>query len=229
MRPYYEKDGIQIFHGDCREILPQIGPVDRLITDPVWPAPDKRLAGAGDPFGLLRDALAAASTRTIVIQMSRVSDPRFLACVPASKKFMCTSFLRYAVPGHIGRVLGDGDVAYAFGEFIASAPGRRCVPAVTISSRGEQDRNHGKNRTEAEYQKTQDRLPHPCQRHLNHVRWLVKWFSDPGEVVLDPFLGTGTTAIAARDLGRRAIGIEIEERYCEIAARRLQQQLLPLA
>jgi DNA modification methylase len=67
---------------------------------------------------------------------------------------------------------------------------------------------------------------HPCPKFLPFWRRLVLAFSQPGDLILDPFLGSGTTARACADTGRRCIGIEIEERYCEIAAKRLEQQPL---
>lgn len=69
---------------------------------------------------------------------------------------------------------------------------------------------------------------HPCPKFLPFWRRLLLAFSEPGDVVFDPFLGSGTTLRAAIDTGRRAIGVEVEERYCEIAARRLDQMTLPL-
>src|SRR5262249_54583596 len=64
---------------------------------------------------------------------------------------------------------------------------------------------------------------HPCPKPLPVMQWLVGLFAPDGGLVLDPFAGTGTTLRAAKDLGRRAIGIEQEERFCEVAAKRLGQ------
>src|SRR5207244_1468137 len=70
---------------------------------------------------------------------------------------------------------------------------------------------------------------HPCPKPLRWATSLVETFSLPGGLVLDPFMGSGTTVVAAKELGRRAIGIEIEERFCEMAIRRLSQQVLGLS
>ena len=67
---------------------------------------------------------------------------------------------------------------------------------------------------------------HPCPKPLQLFKWLVEQCTESGETVLDPFMGSGTTLRAAKDLNRKAIGIEIEEKYCEIAANRMSQEVL---
>jgi DNA modification methylase len=67
---------------------------------------------------------------------------------------------------------------------------------------------------------------HPCPKPLEWMSWLVNRCSLEGETILDPFMGSGTTLRAAKDAGRNAIGIELEEEYCEIAVRRLSQEVL---
>ncbi len=67
---------------------------------------------------------------------------------------------------------------------------------------------------------------HPCPKHYGMWRWMLTTVSRPGETVLDPFMGSGTTLRAAKDLGRKAIGIEIVEEYCAIAVERLRQGVL---
>ena len=71
-------------------------------------------------------------------------------------------------------------------------------------------------------------IDHPSPKPLKLMRWMVEHTTKPGDLILDPFMGSGTTLRAAKDLGRHAIGIEIEERYCEIAARRCSQEVLGL-
>jgi hypothetical protein len=87
---------------------------------------------------------------------------------------------------------------------------------------------HGAKQTVLKSGETSPVNGHPCPKPEGWMRWLVNLVSQPGEVVVDPFAGSGTTLVAAKRLGRRAIGIEIEEKYCEIAAKRLQQEALPL-
>jgi DNA modification methylase len=117
--------------------------------------------------------------------------------------------LEIARVGYKGRLLMNGDIAYLFGEPPSSQPGRR-----VISGRYMDPDSGGKQ------------ADHPCPRKLNHVRWLVRLWSEDTDTILDPFMGSGTTLRAAKDLGRKAIGIEIEEKYCEIAVRRLAQEIL---
>jgi len=71
-----------------------------------------------------------------------------------------------------------------------------------------------------------ERCGHPTQKPRGIISYMVRLSCRPNGLVLDPFMGSGTTLRAAKDLGRRAIGIEIEERYCEMAAKRLQQEVL---
>ena len=71
-----------------------------------------------------------------------------------------------------------------------------------------------------------EKTEHPTQKPLALMEYLIKTYSNEGDLILDPLLGSGTTAVAAKELGRRFIGIEIEHKYCEIANNRLRQEVL---
>ena len=212
MKPYFQDADVTIYHGDCREILPKLA-ADALITDPVWPnAPAAMFPSVTDPQQLLGEALRLSTAKRVVIVLRGDSDPRFLAAVPANLPFFRCQILPYVMPGYIGRKLGGDEIAYSFGEPIPSRPGQHVIPGWADKVQPEARAANG----------------HPCSRTLKHFLFLVRWWSEAGEIILDPFMGSGTTLRAAKDLGRKAIGIEIEERYCEIAAKRMSQSVMAL-
>lgn len=215
MRPYYEDDYVTIYHGDRREILPQID-AGAIITDPVWPnVPVGLLTGGDRPVELLSEALSNVHVDRVVLHLGANSDPRILAVVPSRFPFLRVCWMEYARPSYIGRFLNSADVAYVFGEWPSSGVGRRVFPGKMVHTAKPASRDGKPSRSE-----------HPCPRVLSHVRWLVGWYGEGG--VIDPFMGSGTTLVGAKDVHVKAIGIEIEERYCEIAAKRMAQEVLPL-
>lgn len=229
MKPYYQDDYVTIYHGDAREIIPQLGPVETVITDPVWPNCLRQWRRLG-PKRLLRETLKAlpSATERVVVQLGCDSDSRFLSAVPARFPFLRVCWLDYARPSYKGRLLYTGDVAYAFGVPPAFIKGRQVMSGMCRSSRVDKNNIRGTGRTtrKGAHQDKYDALPHPAARRLEHVRWLVNQFSD--HLVLDPFMGSGTTLVAAKYLNRKATGIEIEEEYCELAVNRLRQMVMEL-
>ena len=209
--PYYQDETVTLYHGDCREVA-EWRIADTIITDPVWPNASVPLFGSDDPLRMFRDmwdCLPTLPTRA-AIQLGCDSDPRFLTAVPSELPFFRAAWLEVVLMGYRGRLGHTGDVGYLFGAPPASRPGHHIIPGVCRDAS-----NDGKT------------PGHPCPRKPGHVRWLINWWSELDDVVADPFVGIGTTLVAAKQAGRKAIGVEIEEHYCEIAARRLLQDALP--
>ena len=234
MKPYYQDEWVTIYHGDCRDILPQLGPAETVITDPVWPNSLPGLIGAERPEALFAEMCEQLhpDTKRLVIQLGCDSDPRFLAGIPKRWKFLRVCWLDYARPGYKGRLLYTGDVAYAYGVPPAAREGRFLMSGAFMSTRSDKMFNRGtgaktrKHRPLSSDRTPYDGLPHPAPRRLEHVRWLINNFTD--DEVLDPFAGSGTTLIAAKEMNRKAIGIECVEEYCELAAGRLSQSVFNL-
>jgi site-specific DNA-methyltransferase (adenine-specific) len=224
MIPYYKDSAVTIYHGDCREILPQLEQPDTCIVDPVWP--NSVFPGVENPQALFAEAVEFITTSRIVVHLGCTSDPRFLGAVPMRFPYLRTCWLRYARPSYRGRILVGSDVAYAFGVAPSSRPGRQLLSGETCASNNSTKMQNTGRGNGTPDDLTYNNLPHPCPRRLEHLKWLIHVFVDNG--VVDPFCGTGTTLRAAKDLNRKAIGIEIEEKYCEIAAQRMQQEVLAL-
>lgn len=209
MSPYYEQSGITIYHGDCREILPGLEGVDCVITDP--------------PYGIGYDggqSQRGSQCLGRVIGDDAPFDPSLLLSFP---DVLCWGANNYAqeLPreGQFyvwDKVLSNGlDVRIAECEFAWHRKGTKPRIYRHLWS--------GAYRTGEE---AGMRSVHPTQKPVELFRWCVQRMPGETQTVLDPFMGSGTTLRAAKDLGRKAIGIEIEERYCEIAAKRLEQEVL---
>lgn len=222
MKPFFQDEYVTLYHGDCREVLPDIEHGDTCITDPVWP--NSVFPDIDDPAALFAEAAALLNVQRLVVQLGCMSDPRFLAGVPASLKFLRVCWLSYARPAYRGRILMGSDIAYAWGTPPSSRPGRRVLPGQCMAKKNNtmaQRTGRGNGSSEnCDFSK----LPHPSPRRLEHVLWLVSVFAE--QCVIDPFAGTGTTLLAAKSHGLRSIGIERNERFCEIAANRMGQGML---
>jgi DNA modification methylase len=216
LTPYYEQDGITIYHGDCREILPSIGPVDLVLTDPPYGISYESGMTGHDGGRSLPGIVGDTDTSLRDFALSNVEAPAIVfGSWKMARPVGCRAVLIWEKGDHVG--MGDlslpwkpnTEEIYILGGGFSGHRGSsvlRIPDPVTWNST-----SHGRS--------------HPHEKPIPLIAALLA--KHPGETILDPFMGSGTTLRAAKDLGRKAIGIEIEERYCEIAAKRLQQSVLP--
>jgi hypothetical protein len=215
--PYYQDDAVTIYHADCREI--DTWDVDGvMVTDPPYGMRHRSgMAGAfgdcainGDGDTVVRDEILARWTPRPALVFGRWSVAR-----PNGTRMVLT--------WDKGDSLGMGDLSlpwkpsteevYVLGTGFV---GRRNVGAVLrVQGIGP-------------YQQARGERYHPTQKPVDLLRTLILR-CPPLAVVVDPFMGSGTTLRAAKDCGRQAIGVELEERYCEIAAERCAQEVLEVA
>jgi DNA modification methylase len=201
MTPYYQDSAVTIFHGDCREILPTLGTVDAVVTDPQY--------GLGDRMqgGTWGSALKYSDMRK---WDSAPDTDRVMSLLSISPVVVVWGGNNYPLPPSRCWLVWDKQNAVATMADCEFAWVNLDMPAKRFSwPVGRHD------------------FGHPTQKPLPLMVWTLQIIKTPG-VILDPFMGCGTTLRAAKDLGRKAIGIEIEERYCEIAAKRMSQEVLPL-
>lgn len=218
--PYYDHAGITIYHGDCREVLPMLGVVDHVITDPPYgdTTHDHHLSSVTTHQKLAFDSIDEAECVRLAQAWVRIA-ARW--CI-----FTCE--------WHFMEALHRADLLVRFGiwrkpdgapQFTGDRPGMGWE-AVAICHRPGPKRWNGGGHHAFWSIPVARGTGHPTEKPAQLMRQFVELFTDPGDLILDPFMGSGTTLRAAKDLGRRAIGIEIEERYCEIAAKRLAQEVL---
>lgn len=210
MKPYYEEDGITIYHGDCREILPTLSP-DAIVADPPY---GMDLDCDYSRFRTSHAHAYVGNTYSPVAGDGERFDPSWLLTY---SKVVLWGMNHFAATLPVGTTLvwikrGDS----GFGSFLSDAEvawmkgghGVYCRRDTSLSGAG--------------------RIPfHPTLKPVGVMKWCIEKLGS-AETICDPYMGSGTTLVAAKNLGREAIGIELEEKYCEIAAKRLAQRVLEL-
>lgn len=218
MKPYYEQNGITIYHGDCRQIVPMLGAFDLLLTDPPYgigesskkvESRQRKEGGASKSLANQRDYGSfnwdtTAPPRWVLDMLRESSEKQILwggnyyEGLPAAKGWLVWD-----------KQNGENDFA-------------DCELAWTnlpIAVRMKQHLWNGMLRKGGE-----DRF-HPTQKPLELMLWCIALAGDV-KTILDPYCGSGTTGRAAKDLGKSAVLIDLEEKYCELSANRLSQEVL---
>jgi len=211
-RPYHQEVSVTIYHGDCRQILPMLGRFDLLLTDPPYGIGDKWTNGVMD---------GKRGTSKLWGNGEKWDDetpaPWLLAqCIEAANRSIIWGGNYFGLPATRGWLSWDKMQEYSGSDCELAWTNLEIPTRVFRMSRIDAHQN------KAEYVKE-----HPTEKPMQLMRWCISLAGDV-KTILDPFAGSGTTGRAAKDLGLKCVLIEREERYCEIAARRLAQEVLPL-
>lgn len=241
MKPYYEDSAVTIYHGDCREVLPTLDVVDLVLTDPPYAVSVSGSAYSSGPGKGTRvlDFFTGDSDWPTMIEMviaaldlatANLKETGSIYCWMGHRQFgpavrlledkgFSTRFLVWQkkcpppAPPRSGWPSGAELCLYGYRQGRRWVPGRR-EPRTNILTADSY--RHGQP----------GKVDHPTQKPFAVISPLIERSTIQGDLILDPFMGSGTTLRAAKDLNRRAIGIELEEKYCEIAAKRMRQEVL---
>lgn len=244
-RPYYEHDGITIWHESFREQYE--APAAAIITDPPygetnldwdhWPDDWPTWASLFAPqlwcFGSMRMFLdRRAEFRDWSYAQEIVWEKHNGSSLHADRFRRCHEFATHWYTGAWGDLTLNPQVT---NDATARTVRKKARPAQWHGATGDnlyQSQNGGPRlmRSVLYVRSEHGRAQHPTQKPIGILEPLILYSTNPGDTVLDPFMGSGSTLVAAKLNGRKAVGIEVDERYCEIAARRLDQGvLIPVA
>ena len=201
-KPYYDDgNGIVIYLGDCRTILPHLEPVDLVLTDQPYGIGDRMQGGtwgAAEKYADFRKWDIAPDAELLADIIAKGTH----SIVWGANYFRMMPSRCWLAWDKQNAVRTMADVEFAWTSL--DRPAKRFSWPVGVHAWG-----------------------HPTEKPLELIKWAIEESRTSG-TILDPFMGSGTTLRAAKDLGRKCIGIEIEEKYCEIAAKRLAQEVLAL-
>ncbi len=217
MKPYYEKGGITIYHGDCREILPTLPTVDLVLTDPPYGAVNRPSSGLRNLDKGVADEIHGGEIESILCIHAT---SYYVWCGTEQVSNLRKGFVSMGLSTRLC-VWDKSNPSPMNGERLWLSGLETCVFArragATFNEFCQKPIWRGPSTSLTD---------HPTEKPLWLFTRLVMASSLESQTILDPFMGSGTTLVAAKNLNRRAIGIELEERYCEIAAQRLAQDNL---
>ena len=208
VKPYYSDSHTCIILGDCRDILPTLEPVDLVLTDPPYGI-DYDTSHSKYKNGISRSEIIGDKGPFDASHLPLLGDcilwggNCFFSSLPAS-----STWLVWVKIARNNANIRQSDCELAWSNCIGRSRvfNHLWIGAYKASESGQ-------------------RAEHPTQKPVILMRWCLALKPD-ARLILDPYMGSGTTLRAAKDLGRKAIGIEIEEKYCEIAAKRMSQSVL---
>ncbi len=214
IRPYYDKGNITIYHGDCREIMPHLGPVDLVVTDPPYGIkhPTNYHSRGRSKLAICRDYLE-------VYGDDKPFEPQPLLDLQKPICLWGANHYSNKLPSSPGWLVWDKKRPDNLDQ-------ATCELAYTNFVKGVRRFTWLWNGMIRKEYRGSEPLYQPTQKPIALMIWVLSLRWTPQGIVLDPFMGSGTTLVAAKELGRKAIGIEIEEKYCEIAVKRLRQNVL---
>ena len=254
MKPYYQDEAVTIYHADCREVLPGlIGAASLVFADPPFNLgkefdrpieEDEYLDWCGGWISACVDvlqfdgAMFLMTIQELTGEMMKWLGQRLWfrnqiiwlnSSMPVKNRF-CIGYqpILYYVKDirkytfNFGIEKRDSQAALPWGRKNRAGSIKDIWDDIPFVSGGCMASK------EAILREGSKAKAHPAQMPIKLPRRAIAYCSLPKEMILDPFMGSGTTLRAAKELGRKAIGIEIEEKYCEIAAKRMAQAVLPL-
>jgi hypothetical protein len=214
VKPYYSDDKVTLYHGDCREITEWLA-ADVLVTDPPygrgWRQGALKASGSDGHQGIAGDCTTETRDAALALwgpRLALVFGDLMLAPPEGTKQVLV-----YRKPpnagtrGATGGRRRDLEAVYMLGPWPTGLGGETSIIPTSEPSQGNPSSPQG-------------RFGHPHAKPQDTMGHLIGMTAG---VVADPFAGSGSTLVAAKALGRRSIGVELDEAYCEIAAKRLAQ------
>lgn len=209
MTPYYQDEHVTLYHGDCLEIDAWLA-ADVLVTDP--------------PYGMAYESGFRPTHDPIHGDKSPLTRDQMLLRWPATKPAALFGTWKVPRPPGVSQLLIWHKRGAGYLGDVKMPWGNVTEEIYVIGGGWTGPRTGNVLETDASPSADTTRIGHPTPKPVGLMERIIE--RAPGGAIADPFAGSGSTLLAARNLGRHAIGVEIEERYCEIAARRLAQNTL---